>query len=73
MESVKHGRGAVKADRLQKHKGESRESRLACGFPVVLPAILTARLRRERVTIGPPPLSHLQTGLAGDLKPFRSD
>jgi hypothetical protein len=40
----------VKADRLQKHKGEGRESRLACRFPVVLPAILTARLRHERVT-----------------------
>src|SRR3984957_20800069 len=50
MESVRHGRRAVKADRLQKHKGEGRESRLACRFPVVLPAILTARLRHERVT-----------------------
>jgi hypothetical protein len=58
----------VKADRLQKHKGGSRESRLGRRFPVVWPAILTARLRRERVTIrrvrAP---SHLQTGVAGDL------
>jgi hypothetical protein len=42
----------VKADRLRKHKGESRESRLAGRFPAVLPAILTARLRHERVTRG---------------------
>ena len=40
----------MKADRLRKHKGESRESRLACRFPVVLAVILTARLRHERVT-----------------------
>src|SRR5665213_4311989 len=71
MESVRHGRRAVKADRPQKHKGEGRESRLACRFPVILPAILTARLRRERVTIGralqtraPSPL---QVGPANDL------
>ena len=58
----------MKADRLQKHKGGSRESRLGRGFPVVLPAILTARLRHERVTISRAQApSYLQTGLAGDL------
>jgi hypothetical protein len=40
----------VKADRLRKHKGEGRESHLAGGFPVDLPAILTGGLRREHVT-----------------------
>jgi hypothetical protein len=44
----------VKADRLRKHKGGGRESRLGRQFPVVLPAILTVRLRRERVTTGRP-------------------
>jgi hypothetical protein len=49
-ESVEDGRPAVKPDRAGKHKGDGRESRSSHGFPAVLSATLTARLRRERVT-----------------------
>src|SRR5580698_2766084 len=35
-ESVRHGRWAVKPDRLRKHKGGTRESRQSSGFPGVL-------------------------------------
>src|SRR6202034_3165799 len=69
MESVRHGRRAVKADRLQKHKGEGRESRLACRFPVVLAAILTARLRHERVTKADMGLQHRQPYIFPSVRP----
>ena len=61
MESVKHGKPALKADRMQKHKGGGRESRSGYRFTVVLPAILKVRLRRERVTSSRAPApSYLQ-------------